>query len=113
MLKLKGYHYYQTIKSLFFVLGLVSTQFILNYSKSNHIILCKIFVYFARKNILFFILHTYFYKILILVYLFYHLFYLNNNIFLIFYYIKQTTTHMAPSTFFFLCYEKKTDEKAT
>ena len=82
--------------------------------KSNRISLCKILIYFTRKNILFFfILHIYFYKIPTSIYLFYHLFYLNNNISLIFYYIKQITTHMAPPTFFFLCCEKKTDERAT
>ena len=48
------------------------------------------------------ILHTHFYKTPTSVCLFYHLFYLNNNISLIFYYIKQTTTHMAPPTYFFL-----------
>ena len=81
--------------------------------KSNRINLCKIIVYFARKNIFFSILHTHFYKTSTSIYLFYHLFYLNNNISLIFYYIKQTTIHMAPPTFFFLSCEKKTDERAT
>ena len=55
---------------------------------------------FCKKKHTFSILHTHFYKTPTSVYLFYHLFYLNNNISLIFYYIKQTTTHMAPSTFF-------------
>ena len=47
--------------------------------QSNRISQCKIPVYFAKKNLLFSILHIHFYKILTSVCLFYHLFYLNNN----------------------------------
>ena len=63
---------------------------------------CAKFLSILPKKNTFSILHTHFYKTLTLVYLFYHLFYLNNNISLIFYYIKQTTTHMALPTSFFL-----------
>ena len=42
-------------------------------TKNIHISECKIFIYFAQKNLLFSILHTYFYKTHILVYLFAHL----------------------------------------
>ena len=69
---------------------------------------CAKFLSILQKKHIFSILHIHYYKTPTLVYLFYYLFYLNNNISLIFYYIKQTITHMAPPTFFFLCCERAT-----
>ena len=51
---------------------------------------CKIFVYFAKKNIFFSIFHTYFYKTPASVCLFYTFFYLNNIFLTFFYYFTPT-----------------------